>query len=99
MRSFFRDPLPLCVSHFTVRIYVVVSGPLRNIIILVHSCCKRFRPLAEASYKHVQRSIPVFSRRDTPNVVPFPRSLDATHRKDHIVSEVITHVKFVCVKI
>jgi hypothetical protein len=88
------------VSHFAVRIYVVVSGPLRNNI-FVHSFCKRFRPLAAASYKQsaqipLLRSIPVFLDVTLPSIVRFPRSLEASRRKDHVVSEVITHVKFVC---
>jgi hypothetical protein len=53
-----------------VRIYVVVSGPLRDSI-LVHSCCKRFHPLA--SYKHQHKYLAAFyfriSRDDTPEFV------------------------------
>lgn len=88
------------MSHFSVRIYVVVSGPLRNSI-FVHSFCKRFRPLAAASYKHLHKYLTAFysrvSRRDTSEHRSFPtQPLEASRRKDHVVSEVITHVKFVC---
>jgi hypothetical protein len=66
---------------------------------LFTSFCKRFRPLAAASYKHLHKYLAAFYSRvldvTLPNIVRFPRCLEASRRKDHVVSEVISHVKFV----
>lgn len=45
-----------------VRIYAVVSLPLRNIILFTSCCCKRLRPLA-ASYKHLHLHLAAFYSR------------------------------------
>ena len=83
-----------------MRIYVVVSGPLRNNnfvpLVFVSGSVNWPQLRTNTCTNTLLRSIPVFLDVTLPNIVRFPRSLEASRRKDHVVSEVITHVKFVC---